>query len=117
MSNSPAKPPLSPVRFAGEVAFISGQLPRGEDGSIIVGDAKAQTRQSLINLERVLASENFTLADVVKVTAWITDAKFIGDFNAVYREFFAEPFPARSVVISALVALDAIVEIEAVANR
>ena len=109
------KPPLSSIRFAGEIAFVSGQLPRGADGAIIVGDAKAQTRQSLSNLEQVLASKDLTLANVVKVTAWITDAAHMNDFNAVYREFFAEPFPARSVVVSALVASDAVVEVEAIA--
>jgi enamine deaminase RidA (YjgF/YER057c/UK114 family) len=41
----------------------------------------------------------------------------MADFNAVYREFFVEPYPARSVVISALVAPDAVVEIEAVASK
>ena len=33
-----SKPPLSPVRFAGSTAYISGQLPRGEDGKIIAGN-------------------------------------------------------------------------------
>ncbi len=117
MPTAPSKPPLSAIRFAGDVAYISGQLPRNADGAIIAGDMVAQTRQSLSNLRQILESNNLTLADVVKVTAWLTDAALMNDFNAAYREFFAAPFPARSVVVSALVAPGAVVEIEAVASR
>ena len=117
MTSTPEKPPLSPVRFAGNIAYVSGQLPRGSDGAIVSGDARVQTRQSLVNLERTLAAAGLSLADVVKVTAWITDARHMADFNAVYREFFVEPYPTRSVVVSALVAPDAVVEVEAVACK
>jgi 2-iminobutanoate/2-iminopropanoate deaminase len=57
------------------------------------------------------------LADVVKVTAWITDADAMAEFNSVYREYFAEPYPTRSTIVSALVAADAMVEIEAIAYK
>lgn len=109
------KPPLSPLRFAGSTVYVSGQLPRGEDGAIVQGDASVQARQALTNLQQVLATAGLSLADVVKVTVWITDANDMADLNAVYREFFAEPYPARSTVVSGLVAPGAVVEIEAVA--
>jgi reactive intermediate/imine deaminase len=112
-----SKPPLSPVRFAGSTAYISGQLPRGGDGKIITGDMRDQTRQALANLEAILKSEGLELADVVKVTAWITDADAMAEFNSVYREYFAEPYPTRSTIVSALVVPDAMVEVEAVAYR
>jgi reactive intermediate/imine deaminase len=112
-----SKPPLSSVRFAGSTAYISGQLPRGEDGKIIAGDMQDQTRQALANLEAILKSEGLKFSNVVKVTAWITDADFMADFNSVYREFFAEPYPTRSTIVSALVVPDAMVEVEAVAYR
>lgn len=111
------KPPLSAVRFAGSTAYVSGQLPRGTDGKIITGDARDQARQSLNNLQAVLLSEGLSLSNVVKVTAWITDADYMADFNLVYREFFSEPYPARSTLVSALVVPDAMIEIEAVALR
>ena len=110
-----SKPPLSSVRFAGSTAYISGQLPRGADGNIVAGDMRDQTRQALANLKAVLKSEGLELANVVKVTAWITDAADMADFNIVYREFFAEPYPTRSTIVSALVVPDAMVEIEAIA--
>jgi len=54
---------------------------------------------------------------VVKVTAWITDADAMADFNSVYREYFAEPYPTRSTIGSALVVPEAMVEVKAVAYR
>lgn len=110
-------PPLSRVRIAGPTVYVSGQLPRGADGAIVTGGPRDQIRQALHNLEQALASAQCTLADVVKVTAWLTDACHMAEFNLVYREFFAEPFPTRSTLVSALVVPEAIVEIEAVAYR
>ncbi len=112
MSKSPA-PPLSRYRCAGDLVFTSGQLPRLADGSIVAGGIEEQARQALTNLEAALAQAGARLDQVVKVTAWLTDASLMPGFNTVYREFFAEPYPARSTVISGLVAGD--VEIEAVA--
>lgn len=109
------KPPLSPLRVAGSTVYVSGQLPRGADGAIISGDTKEQTRQALSNLKQVLASANLSLTDVVKITAWITDARYMADFNTAYGEFFTEPYPTRSTIVSALVVPEAKVEIEAVA--
>ncbi|MCJ1960453.1 RidA family protein [Novosphingobium mangrovi (ex Hu et al. 2023)] len=110
---TPTRPPLSRFRRAGDLVFTSGQLPRGADGAIVSGDITVQTRQALANLEVVLAEAGARLDQVVKVTAWLTDAAHMAGFNAVYREVFGDPFPARSTVISGLVAGD--VEIEAVA--
>ena len=112
-----SKPPLSPVRFAGSTVYISGQLPRGQDGKIITGDMQDQTRQALANLKAILQSEDLQLSNVVKVTAWITDADYMADFNSTYCEYFAEPYPTRSTIVSALVVPDAMVEIEAIAYR
>ncbi|CCA90149.1 MULTISPECIES: RidA family protein [unclassified Novosphingobium] len=108
-----SSPPLSRFRRAGDLVFTSGQLPRGADGAIVPGDIRVQTRQALANLEAVLSEAGARLDQVTKVTAWLTDAAHMAGFNEVYREVFAQPYPARSTVISGLVAGD--VEIEAVA--
>lgn len=115
MPDQPAPPPLSKARRAGDLLFVSGQLPRGADGRIIEGEITAQTRQALANLCAVLAEHGATPSDVVKVTAWITAPQHIDAFNSAYREVFESPFPARSTVVSQLVA-PADVEIEAVAD-
>lgn len=111
---TPLPAPLSKTRRAGDLLFISGQIPRGADGAMVTGGIAEQTRQVLTNLKAVVEAEGGTLANVVKTTVWLTDAGMIAEFNAVYREFFAEPFPTRSTVVSGLV-VPADVEVEAVA--
>ena len=113
-NNSAPKVPLSKTRRAGGFLFVSGQLPRTEDGGICDGDIGAQTGQAIANLEAVLQSEGLGLADVVKTTVWLTSAEVSGGMNAVYAERFPQPYPTRSTVVSGLVA-KADIEIEAVA--
>lgn len=112
-----AAPPLSPARWAGDLLFVSGQLPRGADGAIVQGDFAAKAERALANLVAVLEREGLRPADVVKVTAWLEDPANMAAFNAAYRRVFAEPYPTRSTVVSQLVADDAEIEIEAVAAR
>lgn len=111
-----AKPPLSPARTAGNLVFTSGQLARGADGTI-AGGIEAQAKQVMANLVAVLADNGCTPADVVKVTAWLTDASYGAAFNTAYREVFGEPYPARSTVVSGLLAPDALIEVEAIAVK
>lgn len=106
-------PPLSTVRRAGDLLFVSGQLPRGPGGDIVPGDIVVQARRSLANLEAALLKSGASLKDVVKVTVWLTDVAYVDGFNQAYREAFQEPYPARTLVVSVLVAGD--VEVEAVA--
>lgn len=117
MTQSSARPvpPLSSVRQVGDLLFVSGQLPRGADGEIVPGDIGVQTRRSLANLQAALETHGAAASDVVKVTAWLTDPSHMTGFNDAYRETFKAPYPARTVVISDLIAGD--VEIEAIAQR
>jgi enamine deaminase RidA (YjgF/YER057c/UK114 family) len=110
-----AAPPLTSARRAGDLLFTSGQLARGADGAIVSGGIEAQAEQVLANLVRVLADNGCGPADVVKVTAWLTDASYGPAFNTAYRAVFGAPYPARSTVVSGLLAEDALIEVEAVA--
>lgn len=112
-----ALPPLSRARIAQGLVFTSGQLARGEDGKIVPGGIEAQSERALDNLVNVLAAHGCGPEHVVKVTAWLTDARFGAAFNAAYVKVFGEPYPARSTVVSALLADDALVEVEAVAMQ
>ena len=107
--------PLTPAIKVGNTIYVSGQVPVDEHGKIVGDDVAAQTAQVLRNLERVLAEAGATPADVVKTLVILTDVK--RDFaamNTVYREFFPQPLPARST-IGAQLAIEILVEIEAVA--
>ena len=108
--------PFSPAVKAGPFVFVSGQVAMGDSGEIVPGGIEAQTRQTLINVEKALALAGCTLKDVVKSTVWLDDARDFWTFNRVYAEFFVESKPARSTTQAKLM-VDAKVEIEVIAYR
>lgn len=111
-------PPFSEVVRAGDFLFLAGQLGTHPDSDgLAKGGIEAEARQSLRNIQRVLESNGATLQDVVKCTVFLTDMSEWGTFNAVYREFFRAPFPARSAVGVRALALDARVEVECLAYK
>ncbi len=86
-----------------------------KDGQLITGDVAAAARASLENVAAVLEAGGAGLDDVVKVTVFLKDMNDFPTVNAVYGEFFPEPFPARSCIEVARLPLDAPLEIEAIA--
>jgi len=106
--------PLSPAVRAGDMVYVSGQVPVKPDGSMESGNIEAQTRQVLENVKSALALAGATMDQVVKTTVWIEDARDFGGMNKVYGTFFQSEPPARTTVESRLM-LDIKVEIEAVA--
>jgi len=107
--------PYSQGVRAGDLIFVSGQLPADpQTGELAQGAAEA-TARSIQNIEAILAAEGAGLANVVKTTVFLRD---MGDFaavNAEYAKHFHEPFPARACVAVKTLPKDAILEIEAVA--
>lgn len=108
--------PLSPAVRAGDFVYISGQVPTGLDGVIVPGGIEAQTRKVLDNVEAALALAGATLADVVKTTVILADARDFGAFNKVYGSYFPANPPARTTLEARLM-VDIRVEIEAVAYK
>ena len=106
------------VSVTGTMVLVSGQVPLDADGRLIgYDDAAEQTRQVFRNLATVLAAAGCTMADVVKLTVFLTDLADLGAFRAV-RDEFVDPDrpPASSLVqVSGLVHPAFRVEIEAVA--
>ena len=108
--------PFSPAVRAGDFVFVSGQVAFDADMRIVAGGIEAQTRQVVNNIANILSRNGCSLADVVKCTVWLDDARDFHAFNKVYAEQFPGQKPARSTVESRLV-IDAKIEIEAVAYR
>ncbi|WP_274629498.1 RidA family protein [Arvimicrobium flavum] len=106
--------PLSPAVRAGDMVYVSGQVPVRPDGSMESGNIEVQTRQVLENVKAALALAGATMDQVVKTTVWIEDARDFGGMNKVYATFFPSEPPARTTVESRLM-VDIKVEIEAVA--
>ena len=108
--------PYSQAIQVGNLVYTSGQLPIDPaTGKFPEGGIKEQTRQSLKNIQAILLEIGLTMASVVKTTVFMADMQDFADMNAVYAEFFAEPYPARSAVAVKTLPKGALVEIEVVA--
>jgi 2-iminobutanoate/2-iminopropanoate deaminase len=109
--------PYSQAIQVGNIIFTSGQIPIDPaTGSFVEGGIKEQTRQSLLNVKAILEEVGLTMGNVVKTTVFMADMNDFADMNAVYAEFFTEPYPARSAVAVKTLPKGALVEIEVVAG-
>ena len=108
--------PYSQAIKVGNLVYTSGQIPIDPaTGVFVAGGIKEQTRQSLLNVKNILEEAGLTMSDVVKTTVFMADMNDFADMNAVYAEFFAEPYPARSAVAVKTLPKGALVEIEVIA--
>ncbi len=107
--------PYSPVVVSGDLVFTAGQVGFDESGQLAAEDVGGQCRQALENIRTCLRAAGCELDDVIKVNAFLTDLGNFPAFNEAYREYFEEPYPARSTVGVSLPA-GILVEIEAVAR-
>lgn len=83
----------------GQVVHLKGQVPLDPDGALIgKGDLRAQVRQTLENIEAVLASVGGTMADVVSLTHYTTDIGAFMGAGDIRARFFAEPYPVTTTV-------------------
>lgn len=79
--------------------------PVRPDGTIETGDVSAQARLTFANLRQAVVAAGGSLADVAQVLIYMTDVADMPAIDAVYREFFAPPYPNRSsAAVAALVA-------------
>ena len=109
--------PYSQAIQVGNLVYTSGQIPIDPaTSSFVEGGIKEQTRQSLTNIKAILEEAGLTMSNVVKTTVFLADMNDFADMNAVYAEFFKEPYPARSAVAVKSLPKGALVEIEVVAG-
>jgi 2-iminobutanoate/2-iminopropanoate deaminase len=109
--------PYSQAIQVGNLVYTSGQLPIDPaTGNFPEGGIQEQTRQSLLNVQAILTEAGLTMANVVKTTVFMADMNDFAAMNAVYSEFFAKPYPARSAVAVKTLPKGALVEIEVVAG-
>lgn len=98
---------------AGGFLFLSGQGPFDSDGNLVDGSFEAQVRQVLANLAAVAAEAGRTLDDAVRVGVYLHDLDDFDEMDAVYREAFREPRPARTTIQTPLpgfrVEIDAVI--------
>jgi 2-iminobutanoate/2-iminopropanoate deaminase len=109
--------PYSQAIKVGSFVYTSGQIPIDPaTGQFVEGGIEAQARQSLLNVQAILKEAGATMDNVVKTTVFMADMNDFAAVNAVYAEFFTEPFPARSAVAVKSLPKGALIEIEVVAE-
>lgn len=106
--------PYSQGLRVGNRVYVAGQGPLNPETGKVPESIAEQTRQVLKNIENILQEAGATMDDVVKVTAHLQDLNDFDEYNAVYRQFFKEPYPVRTTVGSELD--DILVEIDVIAE-
>ncbi len=101
----------------GDTVYLSGAVAFDSEGNVVgEGDVYAQSKQIFKNIEEALASAGASMADVVKITTYLTDISGYGEFGKARTEAFPGGVPSSTAVTSpALVMPELLVEVEAVA--
>ena len=106
----------SPAIRAGNLLFISGQIPIDPaTGDLVKGDITAQTEQSMRNVRALLRAAGVSFEHVVRTTVFLADMNEFGAMNDVYARYIVDPAPARATVQVARLPRDVKVEIDAIA--
>ena len=117
--NTPEAPqaigPYSQAIKAGNLAFLSGQIPLlPSTMELVEGGIEAQTNQVFKNLSAVIEASGATLADVVKLTIYLTDLSEFPRVNDIMASYFSEPYPARATIEVSALPKGSLVEVDAV---
>jgi reactive intermediate/imine deaminase len=101
----------------GSLIFVAGQGPIDAGGNLVgEGDMGRQAEQTFENVRAVLEANGAAMADVAKLTCYLTDMGLLGEMTEVRRRYFSSPAPASTAVeVSALAVPGMLVEVEAVA--
>lgn len=120
---SPAAPEPPPERWSNcllvdGIAYVSGMVARGDDVKELASkDEYEQAKMIFAKIKGLLEAAGGSMADVVKITVFVTNIKNNVKVWAARREFFTGNFPASTLVeVRALASPEILVEIEAVAH-
>ena len=108
----PAGPYSHAISCRGTFVYVSGQGPVDPFTGVAPGDFREAAAQTLRNVRTIVEAAGATMADVVKVNAYLCDMANFPVFNEVYKTFFAAAYPARTTVQSDMtipIEVDAIV--------
>lgn len=107
----------SPALRAGQLLFMSGQIPIDPtSGQLVTGDAAVCARRVMDNLGALLKAAGLSFASVVRTTVFLSDMNDFAAVNEVYASYFTDPKPARVTVQAARLPRDARLEIDAIAS-
>ncbi len=108
--------PYSPAIRAGNLLFLSGQIPVDPaTGAIVAADVRAQTRRVMDNIGDLLKAGGASFAQVARCTVFLADMNDFAEMNEVYAGYVGQPAPARSTVQVTRLPKDVKVEIDVIA--
>jgi 2-iminobutanoate/2-iminopropanoate deaminase len=94
--------PFSPCVVVGRLVFVSGQASVDKHGAIVGDTFEGEFRRTMENLRQVLQTAGCELVNVVQTRNYVRDHADLASYNQLYREYFAEPFPARTTITNCL---------------
>jgi 2-iminobutanoate/2-iminopropanoate deaminase len=94
--------PFSPATKIGDLIFVSGQASVDATGRIVSDTFEGEMRRAIENLAKVLEDAGSDLAHVAQTRNYVRDAEDLPIFNRIYREYFREPYPARTTLTGCL---------------
>lgn len=116
--NAPAAiGPYSQAIMAGGLLYTSGQLGLDPETGALPESIEEQTKQSLKNIQAILAEAGLQKTDVIKTVVFLKNMSDFAVVNGIYADFFGDHKPARSCVEVAQLPKGGLVEIEVVASR
>jgi 2-iminobutanoate/2-iminopropanoate deaminase len=93
--------PYSSATKANGFIFVSGQASV-ENGELINDAFENQFRRTMKNIQDILAASGATLKDVCQVRSYLQRKEDVALYNQLYREYFKEPYPARTTITNCL---------------
>jgi enamine deaminase RidA (YjgF/YER057c/UK114 family) len=109
--------PYSPAAVSDGFVHVAGVISSDASGEIIADDFASQAKRTFANLVTTLEAAGCSAADVVHVTAYLTDRDDFGAFNDIFKATFSDPYPARATILAQLIVPDLSIEVTAVAAR
>ena len=106
--------PYSQAIEAGNMIYLSGQIPLDPKTMELVEGEENQIRQVFSNITAICEEAECTLNDIVKLNVSLQDLSMFSLVNEVMSELFSEPYPARAAVQVSRLPLDSLIEVEAI---
>ena len=106
--------PYSQAKVINNFIFTSGQIPLKPDGAMVSDNFELECIQVLDNIEQILKASGGSMANIIKLTVYLTDLSKFDILNNVFNTYFNDSLPARSTIEVSKLPKDSRVEIEAI---
>src|SRR5438093_10459327 len=94
--------PFSPAIKANGFLFVSGQASVDDTGKLVSDTFENEMRRALENIRRILKAGGLGFEHVVQVRSYVKNSADVPRYNEIYREYFKEPYPARTTIVNCL---------------